>query len=907
MTPTPGTRLGPYEILSALGAGGMGEVYRARDTRLKRDVALKILPASFAADPERLARFQREAEVLATLNHPNIAAIYGLEQSNGIRALVMELVEGETLADRIARGPIPIDEALPIARQIAEALEAAHEQGIIHRDLKPANIKVRPDGAVKVLDFGLAKLAEPTASTAPSTLSLSPTITSPAMMTGIGVLLGTAAYMSPEQARGKTVDKRVDIWALGCVLYEMLTGKSAFPGEDITDTLANVLKREPEWSALPPDTPATIHTLLRRCLEKNSRHRIGDVSVVQFVLAEHAALTATTGPRDHTDNLTDVRSDRRRTPWVPWAVAGVLGLALLATSVILVRLVRETAPASDSLQFTISTPDNTQFGGPPGAGTGTTAQLAVSADGRQVAFVAQAQSSSTFSLWVRSMTTLAARQMPGTDDASFPFWSPDGRFIGFFAGGKLKKVQVSGGPPVVLCDAPNARGGTWNGDNVIVFATLGAPLQRVSGAGGAPVAVTTLDRAHGETSHRWPHFLPDGRHVLFIAATGAPGSTQPTLLKIGALDSSELATLFPLDSKMEYASGHVLFVRDGTLMAQSFDPTSRQWAGDAFPVAEEVGNEGSRYSSFSVSSTGVLVYAHGLAYSAKRLTWLDRSGRTIGQVGAVTSISDVALSPDERHAAVASTTGVPRNLDVWTVDLDRGVMSRLTFDPAQEGNPIWSPDSSRLIFQSSNALRQKAAAGVAGDEVVWKPDDQSLLGPTPSDWSPDGRSVAFSRSTLGSRGTDIWILPLAGDRKPFPFVQDPGTDDHASFSPDGRWLAYAGGSGSGETQVLVRAFPGAGGQFQVSKDGGYQPLWRGDGKELFFLAPDGTMMSAAIDTSKQFDAGLPQPLFKSAVRIDGRQYAVTKDGKRFLALVPDRDAAAEPLTVVVNWPSSIQK
>ena len=659
------------------------------------------------------------------------------------------------------------------------------------------------------------------------------------------------------------------------------------------------------WEALPSDVPPPISTLLHRCLAKDRLQRVADIAAALFAIDE-ASLGGV--------HLPSTAAHRQSLPWwralwVPWTVAGVLGLALLATSVGLIRLVRDTAPVPESLQFTIPTPDNTQFGGPPGAGTGTAAQLALSADGRQLAFVARTQSSGAFSLWVRPLGALAARQMPGTDDASFPFWSPDGRFIGFFAAGKLKKVQVSAGPPVVLCDAPNGRGGTWNGDNLILFATLGAPLRRVSGAGGMPVAVTSLDKTYGESSHRWPHFLPDGQHFLFTTATGAPNLSQPSLVKSGALESSELVTLFPLDSSVEYASGHLLFVRDGTLMAQPFDPTNRKETGEAFPLAEDVGNEGSRYSSFSVSPTGVLVYSHGAGYTARRLAWIDRSGRTIGQVGAPANYYDIVFSPDERRAAVSWTSGVPGNQDVWTVDLDRGVMSRLTFDPAPEAGPIWSPDSSRIVFTSLDALRQKPVAGAAGDELLFKRGTQQREGPFPSDWSPDGRYVAFSLvdSVSSPTYTDIWMLPLAGDRKPFPFVQEPGRDDRASFSPDGRWLAYVA-YGSGQAQVVVRAFPGAGGQFQVSKDGGDQPLWRGDGKELFFLAPDGTMMSAAIDTSRQFEAGLPQPLFKSAVLVERRrQYAVTKDGKRFLALVPDRDALAEPLTVVVNWPSSIQR
>jgi eukaryotic-like serine/threonine-protein kinase len=908
---TPGTRLGVYDITAPIGEGGMGLVYRARDTKLGRDVALKILSDSFANDPERLARFTREAQTLASLNHPNIAHIHGFEESGGVRALVMELVEGEDLSQRIARGPIPVDESLLIAKQIAEALEAAHEHGIIHRDLKPANIKVRDDGMVKVLDFGLAKAMDVAsgASGSPAGLSMSPTITTPAM-TLAGIILGTAAYMAPEQARGKPVDKRADIWAFGVVVFEMLTGRRAFVGDDISITLASVMMKEPEWSALPAATPLGLRRLLTRCLKKDPKARMRDIGDARLQIEELLSGAP--------EELSVPATPRRLSLWQrarPWMSAGALalGLVLIAISIIALRRPAAVAPAAAPVTFTIAPPENTAFGGPRSLGSGSATQVAISPDGQNIVFVAGA--SSGYQIWLRAVATLASRPIPGTEGGVFPFWSPDSRFIGFFAAGKLKKIQIAGGPPIVLCDAPLARGGSWSRDDVILFTpSTNGPLQRVSSAGGVPAVVTTLDPTTGETNHRWPYFLPDGRHFLYTASVGTccPAS-KPSLIRIGSLDPAEAAvTLFEgAESSVSYASGHLLFVpEDELLMAQPFDLNTRQLKGAAFPLAEHVSREGSRYGGASASENGTLVYAHGES-QPRRLTWFDRAGRalaTLGDAAPYSSSSSLALSRDEQRVAVAQATGRPANVDIWIIDLVRGGPARRqTFEPGADAQPVWSPDGTQIAFSGPRSgkisLRQKLVDETAADALL-------LEGPgniTPDDWSADGRYIVFEDKTSGN--IDLWVLPLFGDRKPFPLLRTEFDESQAVFAPDGHWFAYSSNEG-GERNVFVQPFPVTGGKNQISTDGGSQPVWRADGKELFYLRADGTLMAVPIEAGGQFTAGGPQALFRTAVPIFNSsrgQYAVTKDGKRFLTTASPEQPSVAPLTVVVNWTSSIQK
>jgi Tol biopolymer transport system component len=914
----------------------MGEVYRAHDGRLNRDVALKILPDAFADEPERLARFTREAQTLAALNHPNIAHIHGLEENGGVRTLVMELVEGEELSQRIARGPIPLADALAIARQIAEALEAAHEQGIVHRDLKPANIKLRADDVVKVLDFGLAKALEPGSGIddgGSPKLANSPTITSPAM-TMRGVILGTAAYMAPEQAKGKPVDRRADIWAFGCVLYEMLAGHRAFEGDDISTTLAAVLLKDPEWGALPASTSVALRRLLTRCLTKDPKARLRDIGEARIRIDELLG-----GAPDETGApvITPPRSGWRRS--VPWAAAGALALgSMLIGAVVARRSAGDVTSTAVPVTFAIVPPENTSFGGPAGGGTGTATQVAVSPDGQNIAFVAGAQG--VFRVYLRPVASLAVRVIPGTDGGKFPFWSPDSRFIGFFADGKLKKVPIAGGSPIVLCEALGdyGRGGSWSRDDVILFApgeVANGPgresLWRVSSNGGVPEVVTRVDPAIADMRHRWPHFLPDGRHFLYTEIFGAPigVGAKPSTIRIGSLEAGDAdVTLLQAESSAAYASGHVLFARDSTLMALPFDVATRQSAGGVFPVAERVSQEGSRYVGASVSENGTLVYGSDDSLTVTELTWRDRTGRALGSVSGPAPYLNLVVSPEERRVAVAVNTGVvtnrAENADIWIIDLARNVRSRLTVDSGVYGAPVWSPDGNEVAFLSrrsgKSSLRVKRVGAQSPDESLVEGVGNTVA-IAPSSWSADGRFIAYTLRGAFPRTSDVWILPLFGDRKAFPLVNTNFFEGEAVFSPDGRWIAYTTDE-NGQPNVFVQTFPEASEKLQVSTAGGTAPAWRSDGKELYYLGLDSTLMAVAIDTTGRVNVGAAQALFLTGVLNTGfnvsistgqtasfgQAYAVSKDGQRFLvnARAP-QSGSVPPLNVVVNWLAAVQK
>ena len=683
----PRTRLGPYEIVARLGAGGMGEVYRARDPKLNRDVALKVLPELFAHDPERLARFKREAQVLASLNHPKIAAIYGFEESNGVQALVLELVEGPTLADRLTDAPIPIEEALPIARQIAEALEAAHVQGIVHRDLKPANLKVRPDGAVKVLDFGLAKaLAPELAAVAPHDLSRSPTVTTPAA-TRIGVIMGTAPYMSPEQARGQTAGTQADIWAFGVLLYEMLTGKQAFTGDTITDVLADIVKIDPDWRALPENTPLPIRLLLRHCLQKSPASRLHHIADARIEIdAASIDSSVTTAPAPHGSAV------RRR------VLAGVVAAGLLlaggGATLLVERYIRPEPVSLGVVRLAVTAPEKTTFFGGP-----NTPYTSVSPDGRRVAFLAASEG--VLRIWVRSLDTLEARPLVGTEGVVPypPFWSPDSRSIGFFTGaGKLRKIEMSGGPAQTICDAPLGinPSGTWNREGVIVFGGGSEPLKRVSAAGGTPQPVTVLDQSRQDQGHHWPTFLPDGNHFFFLVRAAA---AENSAILIGRLSSWETTRVVSADSRIAYdPSGYLLFVRERSLLALPFDAKTLRPAGDPVVIAEQVRANAVGQSSVTVSGNGVLAYRTG-DVERSTLTWFDRAGKILGTVGPAGSYQSPQLSPDETRVAVVRTDS-EGGRDVWVIDTARASMTRLTFGAGSLG-AVWSPDGERISFKRS--------------------------------------------------------------------------------------------------------------------------------------------------------------------------------------------------------------
>ncbi|MDO8677103.1 MAG: protein kinase [Acidobacteriota bacterium] len=875
----PGTRVGAYEVVALLGVGGMGEVYRARDTKLNRDVAIKVLLPAVANDPDRLARFSREAQVLASLNHPNIAHIHGLEESGGVTALVLELVEGEDLAQRIARGPIPLDEALPIARQIAEALEAAHDHGIIHRDLKPANIKVRADSTVKVLDFGLAKAIEPgSGNRAPGSADAmnSPTLSIHA--TEAGIILGTAAYMSPEQARGKAVDRRADIWAFGVVLFEMLTGKRAFAGDDISDTIVSVLRDDPDWTALAPNTPTTIHRLLRRCLQKDRKRRLD--SAADAVLDLDDALTAPT-----IDASIEKPVHRGGATWLALAATGLILGSLGAAAGWAAR----TPPAAELLTFGINTPASRRIDG-----------FALSPDGRQLAFAAL-DSDGQERLWIRPLATAGARLLPGTEGAYLPFWSPDSRSVAFFTVTELKRIEISGGGAQTIARRTSgaATGGTWSDQQVILFGLSNAAIFRVAAAGGEPESVTTLQP--GALAHHWPVFMPDGRHFIYLENRGPAEDGQ---LLWRALDGSEERMVRKMTSKCAYSStGHLLFRLEGPIVAQRFDATRGTISGEPVQVAADTMQTGVG-TALALSTAGVL--AHRAGQSGERpaqLSWLDRAGTILGVVGRPANYWNPSLNLAGDRVAV-NTVGIS---DVWVLDDRRGTTSRLTFDPEADSDAIFSPDGTSLAFYSARkppGIYRKAANGAGADELA----AATGAGSYPRDWSVDGRYLAYD---VGPAGT-IWILPMDGEHKAFPYLSSPGPGSQVSqphFSPDSRWVAYASNETS-RPEIFVQNFPAAGGKFQVSVTGGTEPRWRRDGRELYFLGADGRMMAVDVETVPAFRLGVPKPLFQTQLNMltaPARRYGVSADGRRFLMQVPVGAEVLAPITVIVNWQTALMK
>jgi Tol biopolymer transport system component len=914
-----GTRLGSYEITGAIGAGGMGEVYRARDSKLGRDVAVKVLPAEFASDADRMARFQREAKLLASLNHQNIATIHGLEDSNGTHALVMELAQGVTLADRIKSGPIPVEEALPIARQICDALEYAHERGIIHRDLKPANIKVAADDSVKILDFGLAKALE--ADGASPDIVNSPTLTQ--MATQAGMLLGTAAYMSPEQAKAKPVDRRADIWAFGCVLYEMLTAKMAFRGETTSETLAAVLKSEPDWSLLPPATPGRVRVLLQRCLQKDPKQRLRDIGDARISLDEVLAGAPEAAPLL---NAAGYPAGKPWRMWLGWGVAGVFVLATAALAALYSH--KPPAPAAGITRFDVTLPE----GAVPRGG------LALSPDGTKLAFVAAGVREQA-RIWVRSIDTLDARPLDGTEGAnSTPVWSSDSRFIAFAIPGKLMKVESTGGPAITLCDAPSFIGGSWNRNDEIIFGSASG-LQEVSAAGGTASALTS-----GGLSGV-PSFLPDGRHFIYLSTGGLPTPGRPSEvgLFVGSLESKPgeagWKRLLPGVLPAAYApsasgaTGYLLYVRGttaspgatGTLMAQPFDPQRLEVIGEAVPIAENVPN-----TSFSASSTNALAFATGRQATGGlgvrgivvgQLAWFDRAGKVLGTFGDPGTYRALALSPDARRVAFERTD--PQNsgvTNVWLYEFARGVTTRFTFDSGFDSHPTWSPDGSRIVYGSQRStstlfdLYWKPSNLAGNDELLLKTESHKV----PSSWSPDGRYLLFFNPVPPSK---VWILPVAAgtEHKPVPIEQSDFSEAMGRFSPDGRWIAYSSDE-SGSSEVYVRPFDAsqiagssraenapASGKWMVSKGGGNIPLWRKDGKELFYLSTDGTAMTIDVNTSGVFQAGVPKPLFRVPPGV--LFWDVSPDGKRFIMAQPSAESAraASKFTVVLNWQSALKK
>jgi eukaryotic-like serine/threonine-protein kinase len=898
-----GSRLGSYEVIALLGAGGMGEVYRAHDGRLGRDVALKFLPQRFASDPERLARFKREAQVLASITHPNIGTIFGLEDSvlDGARveALVLELVEGQTLAERISQGPIPLEEALPIARQIAEALEAAHAQNIIHRDLKPANVKITPGGIVKVLDFGLAKLAEPEASpsgTAPSAFSISPTITSPAA-TGLGVVLGTAAYMSPEQAKGRPADRHSDMWAFGAVLYEMLTGRRAFEGEDVGETLAEVIKANVPWDALPPETPPSIRRLLKRCLVKDRKLRIADAGVARLELDEgliefRSPVVAST-----------LKSPRSR--WSGLMVPAAAAVITAAATGFGVWEFTRSAPASAPVptRFTIELPQDVRL-------TNTTVQrVAITRDGRRLIY--NGIRGLTSQLYVRSLDQLQSLAIPGVEGLiGALFVSPDGEWIGYndVRDAKFKKVRMSGGPPATICDNPGPgaagfRGLSWGSSGTIVFATTASPaLMQVSDAGGTPQPLTKPQ--NGEV-HSSPHFLADGRTLLFTIA----GQGMPDRIAVLRLDDPQPRVLLAGASPHFADSGHIVFLRERALWAVPFDRDRLTITGEAVPVIEGIALAAtSNAAVFDIAANGTLVYnpAGGVAQAQRTLVWVDRQGREEPVAAPPRAYTYPRLSPDGTQLALDIRD---QENDIWLWSIARGTLSRFTLERASDRAPIWSADGRRILFGSDRAgagnLFWQSADGTGKPEQLV---EGNLL--LPSGVSPDGMRVLFSASQ-----NDVMSVTLDGTRRVDPLVQTPFIERNATVSPDGHWMAYESNA-STRPEIYVRPYPNtATGQWQVSTNGGTRPLWAHSGKELFYLAPDNTLMRVPGEGRTTWTAGAPERLFAGpyldgdANGLSARTYDISLDDRRFLMIKdPDTRAATGPsLIVVEHWTEELKK
>ena len=871
----------------------MGEVYRATDTTLGRQVALKILPEAVAADEERLARFDREARILATLSHPNIAVIYGVDRSTSTPALVMELVGGPTLADRIAQGPIPADEAIEAALQVAAALEAAHHAGVIHRDLKPANIKLRDDGVVKVLDFGLAKTVDPPGA-ASASASISPTITSPAL-TVAGVILGTAAYMAPEQARGRRADHRADIWAFGCVLFEMLTGQRPFgsAGDDVSDTIAAVLKSEPDWRALPSDTPPAVTRLLRRCLAKDPRERLHDIADARLELR---------------DAQEPIERPSIRPAWNRRVL--VVAAALIAAAVLTgAPYLRNTPPpiGPGAVYRAVILPPT-----PAASGAATTPRtlaprfgrgVAISPDGQRLAFVAP-DADGRAMLWIRRLDGLSAQLLAGTEGALSPFWSPDGRRIGFVAGRSLKRIDAAGGPAVSLAEGVEPFSpGSWNRDDVILF-TRRDGIFRTSGAGGVEQRVTTSD---GLIRHAVPFFLPDGRRFLFSGSilSGVAGGT----IYAASLDSPEPKKIRDGGSLPAYASGHLLFVEDNALMVQPFDPDRLETTGESTRLGDEISIGGAPGTSglFAVSPSGMIAYQSGNNNRAT-FVWMDQTGKQQGPSSETRAFGYPQLSPDGRHLAISVRENLDRNRDLWVYDTVRGSRTRVTDDPSDDFSPVWSPDGRQIVYSATRPAEGDTNLNLYIRNWGTDGSDRRLLDregvEIPSSWSPDGRFILFQTQTPNA---DIFVLSV-GDLKVTPFATSRFGETNAKFSPDGRLVAYVSDE-TGRPEVYLAPFGNAAADVAVSTGGAGAPRWRHDGKELFYIRSDDTLMAVSIRASATgIDVGMARALFQTAFQGLGltTPYDVTADG-RFLVLRDVDEPLPPAITLLINWPAALKK
>ncbi len=887
MALSPGQKLGPYEVLAPLGAGGMGEVYRARDTRLGRDVAIKVLPQHLSANAEVAARFEREAKTVSSLNHPHICTLFDVGREGETEYLVMELVEGDTLAARLEGGPLPASDVLKFGVQIADALDRAHRAGVVHRDLKPSNVMITRSGA-KLMDFGLARAIseqEPDGGRARSGVSVAALSQSPTVaqaLTADGAIIGTFQYMAPEQLESKEADARSDIWGLGCVIYEMATGRRAFSGKSQASLISSIMSSEPPpISQVSPLSPPGLDRVVRGCLAKDPDERLQTAHDVKL----HLQWIAEGGSQAGVPASIAVR--RRSRERLAWMLCGAT--ALVAAGLFALQL--RPKPAAKPVIFELTPPAQVGFVDLP----------RISPDGRRLAFNA-GDSTGTTAIWVRQMNSLQAQRLQGTDGATRPFWSPDSRFLAFFAGGKLYKIDITGGPPLAICDAPRGADGSWGTAGVILFdGTASDTVQRVPASGGIPTGATTIDRKAGEVFTAWPQFLPDGKHFLFVAY--GPGDRRT--LRVGTLGSWQTQSLGPAGSRAEYASGHVLYVRQGILLAQPFDPGARKFRGDPFPVTENVEYDAMGSARFSASDDGTLVYRSGVSGATKGLTWLDRGGKTIGTVGGPGEYDNPQLSPDETQVAVALVDPARSLEDIWIWDLARNLGSRFTFEQRNAYAPTWMPDGHGIVFSvdtdAGSDLYVKRLGGSGADSVLHHSSEQKVA----CNWSLDGRSLFYySRSLASSRRWDIYALSLGDSARPQPLVVTSFNEYHPSISPDGKLFAYTSWE-SGKEEVYVQTFPAAGGKWRVSTGGGREPSWRGDGRELFYVGPTRSLFAVKMETGATPRFSLPEKLFDAPAMItetfNRNRYVATHDGQRFLLVTQQGGPRLGATTVVLDW------
>jgi serine/threonine protein kinase len=880
MTISTGSRLGPYEVLSPLGAGGMGEVYKAKDTRLDRTVAVKVLPRHLSESSEVRQRFEREAKTISSLSHPHICALYDVGNQDGVEYLVMEYLEGETLADRLLKGSLPTEQTLRFGIEMADALDKAHRQGIVHRDLKPGNVMLTKSG-VKLLDFGLAKALLPSPGgrgAGGEGLTSLPTMAS-TPLTQEGTILGTFQYMAPEQLEGKDADARTDIFAFGAVLYEMATGRKAFSGNSQASLISSIMSSEPPAiSTLQPMTPPALDRVVRTCLAKDSEDRwqsAHDIASELSWIAQAGSQASVAAP------VLLRRRSRERVAWII-AAAAVLVAAWLGLSQL-----RHTAAPERPVRLSLSAPPKASFE--------FLDHLQVSPDGLRVAFVAYLPGGKR-QLWVRPLDSLSSRALAGTEGARDLFWSPDSRFLGFFADGKLKKIGATGGPPQVLCDAPEPNGGAWSTEGIVFAPTALDALFRVPAAGGVPSPATRLDAR--EEAHRYPSFLPDGRHFVFLADSWR---TEDHFLRVGSLDSLDSERLFQAVTNPVFAPpSHLLFVRGGALLSQRLDPKSFKPLGDPVSVGEQLAEMGPNHDfDFSASSNGVLVYRS--ENPETQLVWFDRAGKRLGTAGESARHGGIELSPDGSRVVLMRLDADGRPANLWLLDVSRGTTSRLTAGAASDLCPVWSPDGRRMIFSSMRSglgdLYERAAGPAAGDQLVLKSADQKC----PMSWSSDGRFVLYTNESPKTKG-DLWVLPMTGDRKPVPFAVTSFNERDAQFSPNGAWVAYSSDE-SGRREVYVQSFSDQTARYQVSSGGGERPRWRGDGKELFYIG-GGKLFAVEVKPAPSFQAATARELFHLP---PGPDYAITADGQRVLIAASVEEASSSPVTVVLHWTAELKR